>query len=102
MLTIGHGVTVLQRDQALAAAAAAAASAREASSLPSSPSAARALRSNLSGGPHSTGSVTSPVQGAGLSSLVIPGLSGRQLRVESIDVQLAAAYPVQRQWCWLQ
>jgi hypothetical protein len=69
---------VLQRDQALAAAAAAAASARESSSLPTSPTAARALRPNFSGGPNSTGSVTSPGQGGCLGALAMPLATGEQ------------------------
>lgn len=61
-----------QRDQELAAAIAAAASAREGSSLPTSPT-ARSLRTNLSGGPHSTGSVSSPMAASGINALVTPG-----------------------------
>jgi hypothetical protein len=66
----GH---IAQRDKELAAAVAAAASAREASSLPTSPT-GRGLRTNLSGGPHSTGAVTSPM--GHLSAVVVPSHAG--------------------------
>lgn len=66
----GH---IAQRDKELAAAVAAAASAREASSLPTSPT-GRGLRTNLSGGSHSTGAVTSPM--GHLSAVVVPSHAG--------------------------
>jgi len=75
----------VQRDQELAAAVAAAASVRESSSLPTSPT-ARALRSQLSGGPNSTGSVASPLPG--LSGLVIPSHQGHMSEQEQMAAEL--------------